>query len=435
MAGFGVETVCVPQNPSKHPQNRVWSHGPAARLTAAGLNAQHDAAMAMTRRPGFWNGPRANWLRLVLTLVSVAFFASNACAHKFGDSYLTLKVDGGVISGRWDIALRDLENAVGLDANQDGAITWGELEARQEAVTAYAFSRLKVQGDGVVARLRFTDLLVDYHSDGAYAVLRFAVDGLTRPEVLELDYRLLFDRDPQHRGLFQITSGGRTQTAVFSPATPTQRFELASPPPARQFLAFAKEGVRHIWTGYDHILFLIALLLPSVLRRQDGRWQAVGAFRPAFINVFKIVTAFTVAHSVTLSLATLGIVQLPSRLIESSIAASVVLAAFNNLVPFFQGRGWLVAFGFGLIHGFGFANVLLDLELANGLLALALVGFNLGVEAGQLAIVSVFLPLAYGLRHSWLYQRLTLSAGSTAIMLVAATWMCERVFDFKWLPF
>ncbi len=156
----------------------------------------------------------------------------------------------------------------------------------------------------------------------------------------------------------------------------------------------------HIWIGFDHILFLLSLLLPAVLIWRASRWQAVETFRAAFVDVFRIVTSFTVAHSITLSLATLGFVSLPSRWVESAIAASVVLAALNNLWPLFHGRRWMVAFGFGLIHGFGFASVLVDLGLPRETLVLALVGFNLGVEAGQLAIVALFLPLAFALRRT-----------------------------------
>ena len=161
----------------------------------------------------------------------------------------------------------------------------------------------------------------------------------------------------------------------------------------------------------------------------------VDRFRPALIKVLKIVTAFTAAHSITLSLATLEIVRLPSRLVESTIAASVILAALNNIRPILTERGWVVAFCFGLVHGFGFANALLDLGLARQTLALALVGFNLGVELGQLAIVAPFLPLAFGLRSSWVYQRLTFQFGSATIAFLAAAWMVERIFAIKLLPF
>ena len=157
-------------------------------------------------------------------------------------------------------------------------------------------------------------------------------------------------------------------------------------------------------------------------------------FRPAFISVLKIVTAFTVAHSLTLSLAALDILRLPSRFVESVIAASVALAALNNLWPWFRGKGWLVAGGFGLIHGFGFANALADLGLASGTLALALVGFNAGVELGQLAIVAVFLPVAFAVRRSWFYQTVTLKLGSAVVILIATTWMVERMFGLTLMP-
>ena len=147
--------------------------------------------------------------------------------------------------------------------------------------------------------------------------------------------------------------------------------------------------------------------------------------------MFKIVTAFTVAHSITLSLATLGVVTLPTRLVESAIALSVVAAALNNLDPVVGGRRWVVAFLFGLVHGFGFASVLSDLGLPQGALLLALVGFNLGVEVGQLAIVAAFLPVAFLLRDTAFYRRGVLVGGSALIVLIAAVWLVERSLDVK----
>jgi len=214
-----------------------------------------------------------------------------------------------------------------------------------------------------------------------------------------------------------------------------QTFEVGVSRPGKQFLVFLREGIWHIWTGYDHILFLLALLLPSVLRRETGGWFGVNNFRPACLNILKIVTAFTVAHSLTLSLAALEIVKLPSRLTESAIAASVILAAANNLLPLVRERGWIVAFVFGLIHGFGFANALSDLGLTHGTLAITLFSFNLGVETGQLAIVAVFLPVAFLLRRTWFYEWSLLRLGSALIVAVAAIWLAERVGDFKLLPF
>ena len=370
------------------------------------------------------------WFAAALIL---ATFSSSA--HTFSTSYLTLTNNANKLTGEWHLALRDLEDAVGLDMNDDGVITWVELSSRREAVSAYALSRLHIQGDGMMGTLHITQLLVDDHSDGTYAVLRFDVDGLQHPTKLEVGYHALFDIDPKHRGLVRLEDNGVTRLAAFGPENATQPFDLSKAAPRSPFLTFLNEGIWHIWTGYDHIMFLVALLLPGVLVRRDGKWQPVPLARPAVVNILKIVTAFTVAHSITLSLSALGYVHLPSRLVESAIAASVVLAAFNNLVPFFAERGWMVAFAFGLLHGFGFANALRDLGLHAGQLAATLFGFNLGVEIGQLAIVTVFFPLAYSLRGLLFYKRVILQFGSAAIMVIASTWMAERVFDFKWLPF
>jgi hypothetical protein len=372
---------------------------------------------------------------LTLFAALLVFAAQPARAHTQSTAYLTLHVSASGLTGEWHLALRDLNDAIGLDVNDDGRITWAELRSRQEAVCAYAFSRLHILGDGQTGTLRVREFLVDNLSDGAYAVLRFNIEGIQQPRRLEVNYNALFDLDPKHRGLLRLEHDGQTQLAVFSPTTPSQVFEFGAAPARNPFFTFLKEGVWHIWSGYDHILFLLALLLPGVLRRRDGSWQPVADMRSAFVSVLKVVTAFTVAHSITLSLAVLGFVHLPSRLVESAIAASVVVAAFNNLVPLFGESGWMVAFGFGLLHGFGFANALRDLGLQNGQLALTLFGFNLGVEVGQLAIVSVFLPLALSLRHLLFYQRFILRFGSAAIIVVASTWLAERVLDFKWLPF
>ena len=373
------------------------------------------------------------WLRLAV--VTLLLTAGAAHAHKPSDSYLTLKIDGGAVSGQWDIALRDLDFAIGLDANGDGNITWGELRAKHGEIAAYALARLAVHADGAACTLAAGEQLVDEHSDGAYTVLKFRVDCPAPPRVLGISYKLFSDLDPQHRGLLNLQANGANRTAILGPQAPTQQFELKELNRLSQFLDYSAEGVWHIWVGYDHILFLLSLLLPAVLAWRDARWHAAESFREAFWDVVRIVTSFTVAHSITLSLATLGVLSLPSRWVESAIALSVVLAALNNVFTVFHGRRWIVAFCFGLIHGFGFASVLADLGLPQGTLLLALVGFNLGVECGQLAIVGVFLPVAFWLRRTRLYQRIVFISGSLLIAGIAGIWLAERVFNFKLLPF
>ena len=351
-------------------------------------------------------------------------------AHKASDSYLVLDIKGSEVSGQWDIALRDIDFALGLDRDGNGEITWGELRARHADVAAWPLGRLSVARGGACT-LRVTDHLVDSHTDGAYAVLQLAGACPAGGGELALDYRLLFELDALHRGLLRLSLDGASQTAVFSPERAAQRFAAGGTSRLAQFGQYLVEGIWHIWIGFDHILFLLSLLLPAVLVHEAGGWRGVARFGEALREVLWVVTAFTVAHSITLSLAALGIVSLPSRLVESAIAASVVLAAANNLKPMVEHRRWMVAFGFGLIHGFGFASVLTELGLPQETLVLSLLGFNLGVETGQLAIVAVFLPLAYALRATGFYRRGVFVGGSLLTLVIALVWLIERAFDLK----
>ncbi|NOK19950.1 HupE/UreJ family protein [Corallococcus carmarthensis] len=354
-----------------------------------------------------------------------------ALAHKPSDSYLHLDRAGDGFSGRWDVALRDLEEVLVLDADGDGAITWSELRARQPDVAGYALARLKLSAEGAPCPLAPASALrVVRHSDGAYAVVDFTAACPAAPRALDLDYTLLFDRDPQHRGIVRVGSDGAGEPLVLSATRHTAQVSLEGLSPWRRFGQMVHSGIEHIWAGVDHLLFLLALLLPSVLRRDraTGRWVPVGDFGSAMKDVVKVVSAFTLAHSLTLSAASLGWVALPSRLVESAIAASVIVAALNNVFPLMDRTRWLAAFALGLLHGFGFASVLADLELPAGSLAVTLFGFNVGVELGQLACVAVFLPVAFLLRDTRVYRRALLVGGSAVIALVACAWLWERAF-------
>lgn len=371
----------------------------------------------------------------LLGILLFLFGPQAAWAHKPSDSYMWLKPAGSNIQGQWDIALRDLDFAIGLDANSNGDITWGEVRSRQEAIATYALKHLAIQADGRPCTLVPGQQLIDYHADGAYNVLRFSARCAAPMQRLTVDYHLFADIDPQHRGLLNLQLSSATQTVIFSPDTPRQDLPLKTTAPWRSFLEYVHEGIWHIWTGFDHIFFLLALLLPAVLIRQNRVWLARDTMHPALIDTLKIVTAFTLAHSITLSLAVFQVVSLPSRLTESAIALTVILAALNNLYPLVRDYRWVAAFAFGLIHGFGFANVLLDLSLPKSALLLALAAFNIGVELGQVAIVALFFPLAYALRASWFYQRLLLQGGSAALTLLALIWLSERALDLKFITF
>lgn len=391
------------------------------------------------------DSPRHNTARLAngirpLVRVLVLFFCMTAfhChAHKLSDAYLQLESTNGTLAGQWDIALRDLEDAIGLDENGDHAITWGEVRARHDLIANYALQHLKVAAAGHAVELHPENQLIDEHSDGAYLVLRFHGELPADLKKLSIRYDLMFDIDPQHRGLLQLRQGDHVQTAVFSPEKSEQTLNLTTPSSFHQFSTFVQEGVHHIWIGIDHILFLLALLLPAVFWRSEDETgetapeKNIGLFRPSMRRVIKLVTAFTIAHSLTLSLATFNLVSLPSRLVESIIAASVVVVAVNNLWPFFRDRATWVVFVFGLVHGFGFASVLRDLGLPPGSMALSLFGFNLGVEMGQLTVVALFLPVAFLLRDTRFYRQFVFIGGSAVIALVASGWLAERALDLR----
>lgn len=373
-------------------------------------------------------------------LMLSALCAAPAIAHKASDSYLVVNVSGKQLTGQWDIALRDIDFAIGLDTNGDGDITWNEVRTRHADIAAWALGRLSIQRGGD-CKIEVAEHLVDSHTDGTYAVLKLTGTCPSGTQALALNYRLLFDIDALHRGLLRLDLDGVPHTAVMAPDTGVLTIKAGETSRLAQFGQYLVEGVWHIWIGFDHILFLLSLLLPAVLvlpvvksnavMKTPRHWIGVATFRLAISEVLWVVTAFTVAHSITLTLAALQIVSLPSRWVESAIAASVVLAAANNLFPLVERKRWLVAFTFGLIHGFGFASVLTELGLPKDALVLSLLGFNVGVETGQLAIVAVFLPFAYSLRNTAFYRKGIFVGGSMLTLLVALVWLTERAFNLK----
>jgi HupE/UreJ protein len=360
-------------------------------------------------------------IRAALLLLMLSAFP--ALAHEPSRSLVTLDVTGETLRGRWDISLRDLEDAAGLDADGDSAVSWGEVVARRDEIAGYALPRLRVTADSVACNLAAELAGVDSHGGATFAVLELAGPCVSRPRQLRLDYGLLSEIDGAHRGIVNVNSGAGTSSAVVSADSPTLELELEASSPWSTLARFLAEGVRHILEGYDHLAFVSLLLLPIVLGR--GRKARVSA-RSAGAEILRVVTAFTVAHSLTLALATSGYVAIPTRLAEVAIAASVLVAAVVNLVPNAPRIGAKLAFAFGLVHGFGFASALGDLAGDAALLA-SLAGFNLGVELGQLAVVAALLPLLFIARR-FAVSRFTVSVlGSTACAALAIVWLAERL--------
>ncbi len=378
---------------------------------------------------------------LLLGLAIFCMTALPAAAHKASDSYLQLDATAAGLTVRWDIALRDLDAAIDLDADEDGKLTWAEIKAGWPAIETYALGRLSIAG----CKLRLSDRALERRNDGAYAVL-FLVSDCRLSQVPAIGYSLFREVDPTHRGIAKIQLAGQAGVLnLLDPSGPSAGGAMAGS--SHQAAAgssdhdamsspggFLREGVRHILTGYDHVLFLLCLLLPSVMRRTPQGWRPVERLSQAVLPVVGIVSAFTVAHSITLGLAALKIVSLPSAFIEPAIAVTIVLAALDNVWPVFPVRRVIVTFFFGLIHGFGFAGVLSELNLPRSAFAWALLQFNVGLELGQLLIICSATGLLFLLRGRTRYAAWVIGGGSFAAMLVGVLWFIERTANVSLLP-
>ena len=375
-------------------------------------------------------------LLILVVFLFISMIMSSVHAHKPSDSYLFLEDGRNSAELRWDIALRDLEQVLGLDHNRDQQITWGEVKSQRDNIAAYAFARLRLERDNETCSPSLTELQIERHTDGAYSVLRINPGCAQSQHPTSLVYNLLFDIDATHRGIFQDKRQNRsTAPQILSPEHRSLDLRRHKHTLFKSFRQYLADGIAHIWIGFDHLLFIFTLMLPTVLQFKHHRWQAVEHLRPALLDLVKVMTAFTLAHSITLSLAVFNIVKLPSQLVESAIALSIIVVALNNLRPVFTHARWRLAFGFGLLHGFGFANVLIDLGLSSSSMIVSLLGFNLGVEMGQIALVTLVFPIAASLRHTTLYRHWVFSGGSTAAALIASIWMFERIFDYELIDF
>lgn len=374
--------------------------------------------------------------RFLLGLVLLISGAATQ-AHKASDSYLQVDAGAQGMNVRWDIALRDLDAALVIDADEDGQLTWGEIKAAWPRIEAYAIPRLKIDG----CDLRPTARALERRNDGAYAVLMLASE-CTQATAPSIAYSLFREIDSTHRGIAKVQLAGQPLAlAMLDPARATVASADASSSAAASEHAapagpwsFLREGIRHIVSGYDHVLFLLCLLLPSVMRRTPQGWRPVERLSQAVWPVIGIVSAFTVAHSITLALAAMKLVSLPASFIEPAIAATIILAALDNLWPIFPVRRALVTFFFGLIHGFGFAGVLGELDLPTAEFAWALLQFNLGLELGQLIIVLFAATPLFLLRQRPQYRGWVLRGGSYAAMFVGVLWLIERTANISLLP-
>lgn len=369
--------------------------------------------------------------------------ASAAAPHARGQSYVYFRIFDDSTQVRIEITMNDLNEALGLDMpHREGASTEAVRSAiatHLDSIRAYVEGHLQiatVEGP-VTLRFRNQDLL-RVGPTGDFVLLNYDVIGLTdRPEAYDVTYTVMFDVDSQHRNMVVVEHNWKTSTFnnegnvafILRPGSPQGTLDLSSSSVWTGLLGMVRFGITHILVGFDHILFLLALILPSVLRREDGTWKAVPSFKGAGLNIVAIVTFFTLAHSVTLSLAALNIVRLPSILVESVIAASIAVAALHNIYPRFMHYESVIAFVFGLFHGFGFASLLEPLGLGGEYTTLTLLGFNVGVEIGQVAVIALLFPVLFLIRKRSWYTRAVLQVGSVLLIAIALFWFVERAFD------
>lgn len=361
---------------------------------------------------------------LVLCLMILASEAAQA--HTNGTSYLSIVVDGdgNEIGAIWDIAAADLQLPLDLDADGDSVLTAGEIKARSPAIMRFAMERLAMRRGGDDCRLSFGKITTTRRNSEDFLSLGF--DGVcSRDGPLEVSTSLFFG-SAGYSALLDV----RTQNGQFPAILSMGGSSWTEPAVATlsgTLLRFLREGFRHVLIGYDHIAFLLLLLLPSVLRQSNSGWSAATSGREVVLDLLKIVTAFTVAHTVALGLATTGAVRLPVQPIEVAIAASIVIAGVLNLFSTASRWRLRLAFGFGFVHGFGFANALAEIGAEGARLAPMLAGFNLGVEFAQLSIVALTLPVLWLLSRTSQYAGRVMPALSLAMALAGAVWFAGRL--------
>lgn len=363
----------------------------------------------------------------VLAALMAGFAPQTANAHSTSTSYLVAdSTSDGTNDVRitWAASAAGMDWALGLDNDGDGLVTWGEIDGRREEIAAFVAGHLDVARGGSRCDVRFIDLQLARYADAPHLSLSYRA-ACHRSGALGLVADVFFDTDSTQRTFVDISTPAGQFTSVLSPQS-RRWIEPAAPSALATFTTFIGQGLWHVWIGYDHLVFLILLLLPGVLRSTGTQWRAVGTFRDTAVDIIRVVTAFTFAHSVTLALAATGAVSVPVRLVEIAIAASIVVAGVLNLFPAAARVRLALAFGFGLIHGFGFANALAELGTGSARLVPTLAGFNVGVELAQLSLVALVLPVLWQARKSAFYAWRFMPATSVVAALAGVAWLVAR---------
>ncbi len=371
-------------------------------------------------------------LFLSQTLLCAICMFGSALAHQTGNSYLTVSEVDGRLQLEIDFIVRDLGNLLQTPGQpNEPPPAPDKLQSLQAPITIAIQKSLTISVDEQPIPLEFLMQSVVLHNDGLYVRQRFS--GSTLPadaKFIVLRYEFFTQNDKLGRAFFKLVMRNDEISSVFDQTTAIQRFALGETKRWSTIGLFTKEGAKHIWEGADHLLFLLTLLLPGLMltiRLPDASGNLRPTNRAAEKFALKVITAFTLAHSITLACSVFGWVSLPDKLIESLIALSIMVSALLNLQKRFHISHWKLAFLFGLIHGMGFANGLKELGLSSSYFLETLFAFNLGVELGQLsAVILVAVPVLLLARQPDTKQSV-LKFGSIGVLLTSVVWLVQRL--------
>ena len=371
-------------------------------------------------------------MRVILLLLLLIY---SLTADVLKENFIMLDINGINPTVILDFESDNLDQFIILDTNENGLVSWKEIKAKKEEIVNFVLPHLKISTDGKLCQNSLTDFEVYRRVHQSYVKLHIDLMCPTPQNETKIFYDLFFDVDKGQKAFFGMKEHNTSQPMVLSSRTREITIKLEQASSFQSFINFLTEGIWHIWIGFDHILFLLMLLIPSVIYYHGKEIKPQNSLKSTLIKVLKIVTAFTIAHSITLALSVLDIVTTNIQFVEIAIALSVLFTALNNLFVFMKTKIWMLAFGFGLIHGFGFANVLKEMTLNARELVSSLLGFNLGVEIGQLAILIAVVPLLFLVRNSKFYRYVILYGFSTLTALISILWAYERYFNLSILPF
>lgn len=377
-------------------------------------------------------------LSCLLCLLSSALIPS-AIAHSTGQSYIYFQIGEDTLSAHVSTPIEDLNEVLELGLPAEKKIQKSDIEPLLDNIIPYIEKHTEITCRPQNCAATFTNQIgINNTSSGQFLQLFYTIDGFqTLPEAVSVKYDVLLVDRPYFTNFILVDNNWRTGTfneeanilGTYEEVGQIKTLDLTKGSLLKGLTTIVKLGFTHIIEGIDHVLFIVALLLPAAVRRENGKWKPVDSLSSSLIYIVKVATAFTIAHSITLALATLQIVDLPSRLVESVIAASIGLAAIDIFYPIFRKRIWLIIFIFGLFHGFGFASVLGELGVTSQNAFLSLLAFNVGIELGQLAIVAVVFPILYLIRKQRFYSHAALKAGALLLGAVSLYWLIERVFN------